>query len=96
MGGADLSISRLINGIDKKKYDIELITLNKPKIKTKIKSKIKYLQLKVDRTFLAFKLINNHIEKDKKYQRKTVPKTTFYIYSQSSQVHEYGYHQETR
>ena len=70
MGGADLSISRLINGIDKKKYDIELITLNKPKIKTKIKSKIKYLQLKVDRTFLAFKLINNHIEKDKKYQRK--------------------------
>jgi len=70
MGGADLSISRLINGIDKEKYDIELITINKPKIKTKIKAKIKYLQLKVDRTFLAYKLINKHIELDTKYQRK--------------------------
>ena len=69
-GGADLSISRLINGIDSKKYDIELITLNNPKIKAKINNKIKYLQLNVNRTFLAYKLINEHIELDKKYSRK--------------------------
>ena len=69
-GGADLSISRLINGIDTKKYDIELITLNKPKIKAKIDNKVKYLQLNVNRTFLAYKLINKHIELDKKYPRK--------------------------
>jgi len=70
MGGADLSISRLINGIDKRKYDIELITINKPKIKKKINAKIKYLQLKGNRTFLAYNLINKHIELDTKYQRK--------------------------
>ena len=69
-GGADLSISRLINGIDTKKYDIELITLNKPKIKARINNKVKYLHLNVNRTFFAYKFINRHIELDKRYQEK--------------------------
>ena len=34
-GGADLSISRLINGLNDKKYEIDFLSLNTPLIKKK-------------------------------------------------------------
>ena len=39
VGGADLSISRLINNLDNKKYDITFICLNKPGIIRYLKKK---------------------------------------------------------
>ena len=42
IGGADLSISRLINGLNKNKYSIEFITLNNPIINKYLKKKLKY------------------------------------------------------
>ena len=39
IGGADLSISRLINNLDYKKYSISFITLRYPKIKNYLKKK---------------------------------------------------------
>ena len=41
IGGADLSLSRLINNLDAKKYNITFITLEKPRINYYLKKKIK-------------------------------------------------------
>ena len=69
-GGADLSISRLISGIDLNKFDIEFISLNKANfIKKKIKN-IKFTQINSQRTFKAFKRIKQLIKNDKKYKKK--------------------------
>ena len=69
-GGADLSISRLINGLDHKKYEIDFLSLNYPKIKKKIKHKINYKIINSNRTLFSFNEINNHIEKDKNFEKK--------------------------
>ena len=69
-GGADLSISRLINGLDDKKYEIDFLSLNYPKIKKKIKHKINYKIINSNRTLFSFNEINKHIEKDKNYKKK--------------------------
>ena len=39
IGGADLSLSRLINNLDLDKYSITFVTLQKPKIKLYLKKK---------------------------------------------------------
>ena len=39
-GGADLSISRLINGINKNHFDIDFISLNNQKISKKLIKKL--------------------------------------------------------
>ena len=56
-GGADLSISRLINGLDSSIYDIDFISLNYPKIKKKY---LKILNIKkliqIEFFFLLVKL----------------------------------------
>ena len=67
-GGADLSISRLINGLDHKKYEIDFLSLNYPKIKKKIKHKINYKIIDSNRTLFSFNEINSHIEKDKNFE----------------------------
>ena len=71
-GGADLSISRLINGLNKKKYEIEFLSLNTPLIKKKINNKIKYTKIHAKRTSASFKIIKNHILKDKKNYKKKI------------------------
>ena len=71
-GGADLSISRLINGLDNKKYEIDFISLNTPLIKKKIFKKIKYTRVKSSRTLFSFHEIINHIKKDKKKYVKKI------------------------
>lgn len=70
-GGADLSISRLINGLSYKKYEIDFLSLNTPQIKKKIFKKIKFVKINSYRTLFSFIKIINHIKKDKKdYQKK--------------------------
>ena len=63
IGGADLSLSRLINNLDTKKYSITFITLEKPSISYYLKNKIKIHIIKKKRTIYSIfeirKLINN-------------------------------------
>ena len=69
-GGADLSISRLINGIDKSLFDIDFISLNYPIIKNKIINNIRYKKINVSRTLFAFDKIKKIIQNDTKYKKK--------------------------
>lgn len=69
-GGADLSISRLINGLDPKTFDITFISLNSPLIKKKITKKIKFIKLKSNRAALSFFEIKKIINKDIDYNKK--------------------------
>ncbi len=71
-GGADLSISRLINGLDLKKYEIEFLSLNNPTIKNKISKKILYKKIISSRTLFSFSKITNHINQDKKNYKKRI------------------------
>ena len=71
-GGADLSISRLINGLDQKKYEIEFLSLNNPAIKNKISKKISYKRIISTRTLFSFFKIINHINQDKKNYKKKI------------------------
>ena len=63
-GGADLSISRLINGLDHNKFEIDFLSLNKPKIKNRINHKINYKVFKQKRTLYSIKHINEYISKE--------------------------------
>mgnify|MGYP001257110375 CR=1 FL=1 len=53
IGGADKSLSRLINGLDSSKYEIIFISIKKPHIKTYLEKKIKIIHLKCSRTILS-------------------------------------------
>ena len=71
VGGADLSISRLINGLNPNKYIIDFISINKPLIKSKIKKRINYIGINSSRTFFSFFKIKKYIEDDHSdYQKK--------------------------
>ena len=69
-GGADLSISRLINGLDSNYFDVDFLSLNQPKLSKQVTKKIKYRKINSSRTIFAFKKIKQIIEKDKKYKNK--------------------------
>ena len=69
-GGADLSISRLINGLNNNYFDIDFLSINPPKLSKKITKKIRYRIINSSRTILAFKKIKQIIEKDKIYNKK--------------------------
>jgi glycosyltransferase involved in cell wall biosynthesis len=71
-GGADLSISRLINGLSYKKYEIDFLSLNTPLIKKKIFKKIKFVKINSHRTLFSFIKIINHIKEDKKEYLKKI------------------------
>jgi glycosyltransferase involved in cell wall biosynthesis len=70
VGGADLSISRLINGLDKNHFDIDFISINSPKLTNKISKKIKYRKLNSSRTIYSFRKIKQIIKKDQNFDRK--------------------------
>ena len=53
IGGADKSLSRLINELDSKKYEIIFITLKKPYIKNYLEKKIKIIEIKRSRTLFS-------------------------------------------
>lgn len=67
IGGADLSISRLIDGLSSK-YDIDFICLKKNNLK--IEKKIKIIEINCTRTIYSVKHIRNYIKKDKKNNYK--------------------------
>ena len=71
-GGADLSISRLINGLNPKKYEIDFLSLNNPIIKKKIFKKITYKKIYSSRTLFSFSQIIQHISNDKKNYKKKI------------------------
>lgn len=71
-GGADLSISRLINGLNPKKYEIDFLSLNEPVIKKKIFKKITYKRIYSSRTLFSFSKIIRHINHDKNNYKKRI------------------------
>ncbi len=72
IGGADLSISRLVNNLDKKKFDIDFIYLNKQSLYKYVnKRKINFIKIKSKRTFFSIFKIRKYLKKDsyKKYKK---------------------------
>ena len=69
-GGADLSISRLINGLDDNYFDIDFLSINSPKLSKKIFKKIRYRKIDSSRTIFAFNHIKEIIKKDVNYNKK--------------------------
>lgn len=73
VGGADLTISRLINNLSTTKYDIHFICLGSPGIKRYLKKKIKITSLKCKRSFAAIpilkKIILYNLKKDLKFRK---------------------------
>jgi glycosyltransferase involved in cell wall biosynthesis len=73
IGGADTSISRLINNLDKNIYKIDFITLGKANLKLnkKVKNKIKIIKINSSRTVLSIFKIRKYLHKDKinKYKK---------------------------
>ena len=64
IGGADLSISRLINNLNHKKFDFTFISLGKPAIKHLLKKKINFINLNCNRTFQCIFKIRQIINDD--------------------------------
>ena len=54
IGGADLSLSRLINNLDENKYNITFITFKNPSIKIYLKKKIKIHIIKNESHLINF------------------------------------------
>ena len=73
IGGADLSLSRLINNLDKRFYDITFITLKSPKIRYYLKRKIEIISLNSNRTIFSIMKLRNIIlsrkKKDKEFKK---------------------------
>ena len=71
IGGADLSISKIINNLNYKKYKIEFVCLNQQKIKHYIRKNIKIHIIKSSKTIYSIlkvrKIIKNNLKK--KYKK---------------------------
>ena len=52
IGGADLSLSRLINNLDKNRFSITFITLEKPKINNYLNTKIEIKIIKKKKSII--------------------------------------------
>ncbi len=72
IGGADLSISRLINNLKDTKYSITFITLAKPKIKFYLKKKIEILILKKKRVLFSIFDLRSIVKKNKEKYSKVI------------------------
>tara|TARA_Y100000996_G_scaffold219735_1_gene172812 strand:+ start:1175 stop:2260 length:1086 start_codon:yes stop_codon:yes gene_type:complete len=72
IGGADLSLSRLINNLDMKKYNISFITLDKPKINLYLKNKIKIHIIKKKRSIFSIFELRKIVQKDKNKFSKVI------------------------
>jgi len=65
LGGADTSISRLINNLDQNKYHINFITLKKNNLKLKKNNNVKIIKINSTRTILSITKIRKILKKDK-------------------------------
>ena len=72
IGGADLSISRLINNLNSNKYNITFITLAKPKIKFYLKKKIEILILKKKRALFSIFDLRSIVKRDRERYSKII------------------------
>jgi len=72
IGGADLSLSRLINNLDQRKYSITFITLENPKINFYLKKKIKIHIIKKKRAIYSILKLRKIIQKNKNNFNKTI------------------------
>ena len=75
IGGADLSLSKLINNLDHQKYKIEFICLNKQKIKRYLKKNIKIHIIKSSKVIFSIFKIRKIIKENSKLKYK---KTIFF------------------
>lgn len=66
IGGADLSLSRLINNLDHKKYEIDFICLNKQKIRKYLKRRIKIHIIKSSKTIFSIFKVRRIIQENLK------------------------------
>ena len=73
IGGADLTISRLINNLDPNKYNIHFICLGYPGIKKYLKRRIKITKFDNKRSITTIpkirKIIIDNYNKDQKYKK---------------------------
>jgi len=65
LGGADTSLSRLINNLDQNKYHINFITLKKNNLKLKKNNKIKIIKINSTRTIFSIIKIRKILKNDK-------------------------------
>ena len=66
IGGADLSISRLINNLDEKQYDIDFIFLNNQNLsKYLIRKNINFINIRSKRSLFSIFKIRKYLKKDK-------------------------------
>lgn len=65
LGGADTSLSRLINNLDQNKYHINFITLKKNNLKLKENNKIKIIKINSTRTIFSITKIRKILKNDK-------------------------------
>ena len=72
IGGADLSLSRLINNLDRKKYEIDFICLNKQKIRKYLKKRIKIHIIKSSKTIFSIFKVRRIIQKNLRLNFKKV------------------------
>ena len=72
IGGADLSLSRLINNLNIKKYSITFITLAKPKINFYLKRKIEIHILKKKRTLFSIFDLQSIVKKNRENYSKVI------------------------
>lgn len=72
IGGADLSLSRLINNLNSNKYNITFITLAKPKIKFYLKKKIEILILKKKRALFSIFDLRSIVKRDRERYSKII------------------------
>ena len=72
IGGADLSLSRLINNLNKKKYSITFITLEKPSINFYLKSKIEIHIIKKKRTIYSIFELRTIVKKNRHQYSKII------------------------
>ncbi len=63
IGGADRSIARLIDGLDKNIYEIIFITLKKPKINKYLQAKVKIINLKCSKTIFSISKVRKILKK---------------------------------
>lgn len=65
VGGADTSLSRLMNNLNNKDYNIDFISLNNHKLNLKKKNKIKIIKIKSSRTIFSILKIRKYLINDK-------------------------------
>ncbi len=71
IGGADLSISRLANNLNKKNFDIDFLYLNKQNLSKYInKRKINYVNIRSKRSLFSIPKVRNYLKKDKQKKYK--------------------------